>query len=250
MRFAGVVIARAIDQVVAQSKEVLAFLRNVSVEEIDFHEGLFEGQGERPCTVLEVAGLIAAHAASLPQGLNRPLYGECEHLFREAGFPFGAQACEVEVDIETGMVTIVDIAAVDDVGRAINPLILHGQTVGGAVQGIGQALMEHFQYDPESGQALTGSLMDYALPRAENTPHFKVEISEIPSPTNPLGIRAGGEGGTTPALAAVVNAVVDALKEFRVEHLEMPLTPQRVWEAIRAGQARSPETAGEGTIHG
>lgn len=241
MRFAGVVIARAIDQIVAQSKEVLAFLRNVGLDEIDFADGLFLLPDGMRCSVLDVARMIEASAASLPQGLDRPLYGECEHLFREAGFPFGAQACEVEVDIETGMVTIIDIAAVDDVGRAINPLILHGQTVGGAVQGLGQALMEHFQYDPDTGQAVTGSLMDYALPRAENMPNFKVEISEIPSPTNPLGIRAGGEGGTTPALAVLVSAVVDALKEFGVEHIEMPLTPQRVWEAIRAHSGERPD---------
>lgn len=235
MRFAGVVIARAIEQAVAQAKAALASLRGLEVEDVRFADGRFVTDGAEPLSIIDVAGLVE-RATTLPQGVNCPLYGECEHLFREAGFPFGAQACEVEVDIETGVVTIVDVAAVDDVGRAINPLILHGQTVGGAVQGFGQALMEHFQYDPDSGQVITGSLMDYALPRAQGTPNFKVAISEIPSPSNPLGIRAGGEGGTTPALAVVVCAVVDALREFGIEHIEMPLTPQRVWEAITSNR--------------
>jgi carbon-monoxide dehydrogenase large subunit len=114
----------------------------------------------------------------------------------------------------------------------VNPLILHGQTHGAIVQGVGQALWEHCHYDPDSGQALAGSLMDYAMPRADRLPSFAAEISETPSPTHPLGIRAGGEGGTTPALAVVVNAVVDALAGHGVTHLEMPVTPERVWRAL------------------
>jgi len=133
----------------------------------------------------------------------------------------------------TGLIEIARYAAVDDVGRAVNPLILHGQTHGALVQGVGQALWEHCHYDPVSGQALAGSFMDYALPRADMLPSFATEISETPAPSNRLGIRAGGEGGTTPSLAVVVNAVVDALKDYGVTHLEMPVTPERVWRAIR-----------------
>lgn len=238
MRFASVVIAKAIEKLVAHGKEVVAYLENEPADNIDFEQGVFSVRdGSRSYTVMELAKTIENNT-SLPQGLSGLLYGECDHFFREAGFPFGAQACEVEVDIETGAVRIIDVAAVDDVGRAINPLIVHGQTIGGAVQGFGQALMESIRYDPGSGQAMSGSLMDYSLPRADDMPYFKVEISEIPSPSNPMGIRAGGEGGTTPALAVVVGAVVDALKEFNVSHIEMPLTPERVWQAVQDAAAQ------------
>jgi len=135
---------------------------------------------------------------------------------------------------KTGEVEIVYYAAVDDVGRAINPLILHGQTHGGIAQGVGQALLEDSYYEPQSGQLLAASFMDYAMPRADTLPFLDTALSEVPTPTNRLGVRSGGEGGTTPALAAVINAIVDALAELGVRHVEMPATPERVWRAIRA----------------
>jgi carbon-monoxide dehydrogenase large subunit len=153
-------------------------------------------------------------------------------------FPYGCAVCEVEVDPETGVVEVVRHTAVDDVGRAVNPLILEGQTHGGIAAGVGQALWEHCPYDPASGQPGATTFMDYALPRADVLPSFVTEISEVPSTSNPLGMRGGGEGGTTPALGAVVNAVVDALAEFGVEHLDMPVTPERVWRAIRDATRR------------
>jgi len=125
---------------------------------------------------------------------------------------------------------------VDDVGRAVNPPLLHGQTHGGIAAGLGQALWEHCAYDPTTGQLLSATFMDYAIPRADMLPAFMTEISEVPSTSNPLGLRGGGEGGTTPALGAVVNAIVDALAEVGVEHIEMPATPERVWRAIRAAR--------------
>src|SRR5205807_304323 len=137
----------------------------------------------------------------------------------------------------TGGVEIVGYAAVNDVGRAVNPLILHGQTHGGIAQGVGQALLENSHYDPDSGQLLAASFMDYAMPRADTFPPLATALSEVPSPTNRLGVRSGGEGGTTPALAAVINAIVDALAELGVRHIEMPATPERVWRAIRAARA-------------
>jgi len=154
-----------------------------------------------------------------------------------ASFPYGTQICEVEVDAETGAVEIVAYTAVDDVGRAVNPMIVHGQTHGGIAQGVGQALLEHSHYDPKTGQLLAASFMDYAMPRADTFPPLETALSEVPSPTNRLGVRSGGEGGTTPALAAVINAIVDALSELGVRHIEMPATPERVWRAIRAGAA-------------
>jgi len=140
--------------------------------------------------------------------------------------------CEVEIAPETGTVDIVSYTSIDDCGRAVNPMLIHGQSHGGIAQGIGQALSEHCVYDPGSGQLLSGSLMDYAVPRADDLPLFKTEISEVPSTTNPLGMRGGSEGGITPGLAAVANAIVDALSEFGVEHIELPATPERIWRAI------------------
>jgi carbon-monoxide dehydrogenase large subunit len=151
-------------------------------------------------------------------------------------FPNGCAICECEVDPETGEVAITRYAAVDDVGRCINPLIVHGQTHGGAAQGIGQAVSEICHVDPATGQPLAGSLMDYALPRADTLPFFSAEIVEVLSPTNPLGIKAAGEGATTPAPAAVVNAIVDALREYGVRGIDMPVTPQNVWRAIQGSK--------------
>ena len=173
----------------------------------------------------------------LPAELRGPLAGISDQTLPIASFPYGTQICEVEVDAETGDVEIVGYAAVDDVGRAINPLILHGQTHGGIAQGVGQALLEDTHYDPASGQLLTASFMDYAMPRADNFPFLGTALSEVPSPTNRLGVRSGGEGGTTPALAAVINAIVDALAELGVRHIEMPATPERVWRAIQAARS-------------
>ena len=129
--------------------------------------------------------------------------------------------------------------AVDDVGVAVNPLIIHGQVHGGIAQGVGQALLEHAYYDSESGQMLAGSLMDYAMPRASDMVNYITELSEVPASSHPLGIRPAGEGGTVPALGVVINAVVDALTEFGVRHVEMPATPERVWRAIQDARAAS-----------
>lgn len=145
-------------------------------------------------------------------------------------FPNGAQVCEIEIDPETGALAITKYGAVDDVGRAINPI---GQTHGGVVQSVGQALFEQCVIDPISGQPLYGSFMDYAMPRAADFPMFATAINEVPSPTNPLGVKAG----TTGALAAVVNAVVDALAPYGVRDLKMPITPQAIW---RITQGRAP----------
>jgi aerobic carbon-monoxide dehydrogenase large subunit len=134
---------------------------------------------------------------------------------------------------------VVRYTTVDDCGRAVNPMILHGQTHGGIAQGVGQALWEACAYDASTGQLLSSTMMDYAMPRADMLPPFTTEISEVPSTAHPLGLRGGGEGGTTPALGAVVNAIVDALAEFGVEHVEMPATSERVWRAIREARAES-----------
>ena len=158
---------------------------------------------------------------------------------RVGSYPYGWHVCEVEVDPETGVVRIDRYTTIDDVGRAVNPLILHGQTHGGIAQGVGQALMERCFYRPGSGQLLSGSFMDYAMPRADDFPSFATTLSEVPSTNHPLGFRGGGEGGITPALGVVINAVVDALADLGVTHIEMPASPERVWRAIRTAGSTS-----------
>ena len=155
---------------------------------------------------------------------------------RVGGYPYGSHVCEVEADPETGHVRIIAWTGVDDVGRAVNPLIVHGQAHGAIAQGLGQALLEQVVHDAE-GQLLTGSFMDYAIPRADTLPSMNVELSEIPASSHPHGIRPGGEGGTTPALGVVMNAIVHALSDYGVTHIEMPATPERVWRAIQAAKA-------------
>jgi carbon-monoxide dehydrogenase large subunit len=152
-------------------------------------------------------------------------------------FPNGCHACEVEVDLETGEVTVDRYVAVDDVGVAINPLICEGQVHGGLAQGIGQALLEHALYDRQSGQLVSGTFMDYAMPRAENFPEFSTELEEIPAKTNPLGVKGIGEAGCVASPPAVINAVLDALKSLGVDHIDMPATSAKVWETLQRAQA-------------
>ena len=239
MRMAGVVMGKASELVITRAKRIAAHMLETDVADIAFAEGVFSVRGtERSIGLFDLAR-AAFELNSLPEGMRGPLTADCDDMIRSLGFPFGAHVCEVEIDPDTGKTDIVRYTAVDDVGRAINPLILHGQTHGGIVQGVGQALWEHAHYDSATGQLLAGSLQDYAMPRAELLPSFTTELSETLAPGNPLGVRAGGEGGTTPTLAVVVNAVVDALADYGVTHIEMPVTPERVWRAIHGGQVRS-----------
>ncbi|MEA2936837.1 MAG: aerobic carbon-monoxide dehydrogenase large subunit, partial [Alphaproteobacteria bacterium] len=207
-------------------------------DEVAFSKGSFRASASgRAVSVFEIAR-AAQTLNDLADDLRGPLAAECDHTFKDGGYPYGCAVCEVEIDPGTGTIEIVRYSAVDDVGRAINPMILHGQTHGAIAQGVGQALWEQVVLDRSSGQVMTGSFMDYAMPRADILPSFRTELMEVPSPSNPLGVRAGGEGGTTPALGAVVNAVVDALRDFGVTHMEMPATSERVWRAIQDGRAR------------
>ena len=235
MRLAGIVIGKASQQIIETGRQAAAWLLEAAAEDITFAAGRFVLAGtDRAVGLFEVADAMASRD-DLPAELRGKLSAECDEMHPIAGFPYGSQVCEVEVDPETGLVDIARYCAVDDVGRAVNPMILHGQAHGGIAQGVGQVLWEECVYDRDSGQLLAGSFLDYAMPRADRLPSFATAISEVPSPTNPLGIRAGGEGGTTPALAVVVNAIVDALAEFGVRHLDMPVTPERIWRAINGG---------------
>jgi len=237
MKLATTIIGQATDDIIARGRKIASFLLEAGEADIAFERGLFRIAGtDRVIGLFEVA-TAAGTRTDLPPELRGPLAGISDQTLPVASFPYGTQICEVEVDAETGAVEIVGYAAVDDVGRAVNPMILHGQTHGGIAQGVGQALLERSHYDPATGQLLAASFMDYAMPRADTFPPLKTALSEVPSPSNRLGVRSGGEGGTTPALAAVINAIVDALAEFGVRHIEMPATPERVWRAIGAARA-------------
>jgi aerobic carbon-monoxide dehydrogenase large subunit len=232
MRMAGIVMGKATDVIIERGRRIASHLLESAADDVEFSSGCFIIKGtDRRIGIFDVAR-AAEQNDGLPDDLRGPLFGACTDKMQVPGYPYGAQACEVEVDPDTGNVEVVAVVAVDDVGRAINPLILHGQTHGAVAQGYGQALMEHAYYDAESGQMLAGSLMDYAMPRACHFPSIRSEIMEVPTPTNKLGVRGGGEGGTTPALAVVVSAITDALLEYGVCHVEMPATSERVWRAI------------------
>ncbi len=226
-----------LDRVVEHGRRVAAWLLEAAAEDIELSGRRFAVKGtDRSVDLFDVAA--AALAIDAPEGVRGPLEGECDETMSAPSFPYGSAVCEVEVDPETGAVEIVHYSSVDDVGRAINPMIVHGQTDGGIAQGVGQALWERCHYDAGTGQMQSATFMEYAIPRADVLPAFATEISEVPSTSNPLGLRGGGEGGTTPALGAVVNAIVDALYELGVKHLEVPVTPERVWDAIRAAEGR------------
>jgi carbon-monoxide dehydrogenase large subunit len=243
LRLASIVMAKAADQIVDKGTRVAAWLLEAADADIEFAARRFTVKGtDRSVDLFDVAA--AAARSDAPDGCRGPLDGLSDETLPQPSFPYGCAVCEVEVDPETGEVELVRYTTVDDCGRAVNPMILHGQTHGGIAQGVGQALWEQCAYDPETGQLLSGTLMDYALPRADALPSFTTEISEVPSTAHPLGLRGGGEGGTTPALGCVVNAICDALAELGVEHIEMPATPERVWRAIREARGASPSRGG------
>ena len=243
MKLATTIIGQATDDIIAKGRKIASVLLETGEADIEFDHATYRVAGtDRTISLFEVA-TAAATRRDLPEELQGMLRAVSDQTIPVASFPYGTQVVEVEVDADTGAVTIVGYVAVDDVGRAINPLIVHGQTHGGIAQGVGQALLENSHYDPVTGQLLAATFMDYALPRAAHFPDLTTALSEVPSPTNRLGVRSGGEGGTTPALAAVINAIVDALTELGVSHIEMPATPERVWRAIHDAEAARTPTA-------
>lgn len=228
MRLVSIAAGEAVDELIAKGKAVASEMLQAPEAYIAYAEGAFTARGGGGVDLWQVA-------AAAPDGLASA--GDITN--RAGGYPYGAHVCEVEVDPETGQVDILRWTALDDVGLAVNPLILHGQAHGAVAQGLGQALLESIHYDPDSAQLLTGSFMDYAMPRAITTPPVDTIVTEVPASTHPHGVRPGGEGGTTPALGVVINAVVDALSDFGVTHIEMPATPERVWQAIRDTKGRT-----------
>jgi len=224
----------AADAVIARGKEMAGALMEAAPSDIEFKSGTFTVIGtDKRMSIADVARAFFAPAGPvLKLGLGLDGVGTYSGVPGGApNYPNGCQVCEVEVDPETGAVQINRFAAVDDLGMVINPMICEGQIHGGIAQGVGQALFEKVIYDERSGQLVTGSFLDYGMPRADDFPPFASELVEIPAKTNPLGIKGIGEAGTIAAPPTVVNAVLDAVRELGVEHLDMPLTPARIWQA-------------------
>jgi carbon-monoxide dehydrogenase large subunit len=233
MRIAGALLMETSDKVIAQARALFAALAGVDAAEVSFDDGaLGAPQSNLRLSLFDLARAIETDP-HVPTALRQPLGAEATFTGRLPAHPTGCAVCEVEVDPQTGAVEVTRYASVDDAGQPINPLVLHGQVHGGIVQGLGQALSEAVAYD-EAGQVLNASFMDYAMPRADGVPPFEVALTEDPTAGNALRVKGGGEAGITPALAAAINAVVDALSEYGVEDIAMPATPARVWEAIRA----------------
>jgi carbon-monoxide dehydrogenase large subunit len=219
----GVAAMSAADEVIDQGKDAAAGLLEAAAADIDYRDGEYRIAGtDRAVSLFQ--------AAQVTNGL------QAEHTRTPEAFtyPNGCHICELEIDADTGEARIERYSIVDDFGRAINPLLLEGQVHGGTVQGIGQALLELGLYDAESGQLLTGSFMDYALPRADDVPAFDCSFLHIPCASNPLGVKGAGEAGAVGAPPAVINAVVDALHAATgLKHIDMPATREKLWRALR-----------------
>jgi carbon-monoxide dehydrogenase large subunit len=232
----GVGIKRAAAKVVEKGKAIAAHLLQTEPTKVTFIDGCFR-VGASSIPIADVAK-AAQDPRSLPEGMAP---GLDENALVERGpedqnYPNGCHICEVEVDPDLGTIEILNYVAVDDCGVVLNPLIVHGQVYGGVAQGIGQALTECVIYEP-SGQLVTGSYMDYDMPRAEHLPHIQAIFNVVPCKTNDLGVKGAGEAGACGAPPALVSAVVDALKPLGVRHIDMPLSPERVWQAIAEGKS-------------
>ena len=237
MAIAGTALVIASDKIVAKGKRIAAHLMEAAEPDVEFSAGKFKVAGtDRSVTIKEVAK-AAYEPEKLPKGMEPGLYESGTFSPENHTFPNGCHVCEVEIDPETGVVKVVRYAVVDDVGTVINPLTLKGQIHGGVVQGLSQVLFERVEYDPESGQLLTGSFMDYCMPRADDVCAMEVGSNPMPTKLNPLGVKGAGEAGTVGALPAVMNAIMDALAPLGVKEFDMPATGDRVWRAIRKAQS-------------
>jgi carbon-monoxide dehydrogenase large subunit len=234
----GTAIVEAAAKVIEQGRQIASHVLEAAAADIEFTNGAFVIAGtDRAIGIMDLAQRLHG-GIDLPQGVAASL--DVRHVSEGAAstFPNGCHVAEVEIDPDTGVIAVVGYSCVNDFGTVINPMIVEGQLHGGAVQGIGQALMEMTVYDGE-GQLLTGSYMDYALPRAGDVPAFTVASHPVPATTNPLGVKGCGEAGCAGALTSVMNAVVDALSDYGIKHIDMPATPFRVWQAIQ-GAAQKP----------
>src|SRR5262245_1533239 len=229
----GTALWMAADKVIAKGRKIAARLLEASEQDVTFADGRFSVVGTDRAVVLKDVARAAFQPSQIPKGLEPGLYETGTFVPSNDTWPNGCHVCEVEIDPDTGAVQIVSYLIVDDVGTVINPVTLKGQIHGGVAQGVGQALMEQVVYDGESGQLLTASFMDYAMPRADDFCDMHIESRPVPTKLNPLGAKGAGEAGTVGALPAVINAVMDALAPLGVRDLDMPATAARVWQAIQ-----------------
>ncbi|PYN91822.1 MAG: carbon monoxide dehydrogenase, partial [Candidatus Rokuibacteriota bacterium] len=236
----GTALWTAADKVIAKGKKIAARLLEAAEADITFADGKFAVVGTDRAVVLKDVARAAFQPAQLPPGVEPGLYETGTFSPKQATWPNGCHVCEAEIDPDTGAVALVSYVIVDDVGTVINPITLKGQIHGGVAQGVGQALMEQVVYDAESGQLLTASFMDYAIPRADTMPDMHIESNPVPTKLNPLGAKGAGEAGTVGALPAVMNAVMDALATVGVRELDMPASAERVWHAIHAAASVRP----------
>ena len=232
----GGAVAAASDKIVDKGKAIAAHMLETAAGDIEFAAGVFTVAGtDRAVTIAEVVR-TAYDTTKLPPGFEPGLAAHQGFSTQAANYPNGCHVCEVEIDPETGRIEIVDYKVVDDVGTVLNPLTLKGQIMGGVAHGIGQALTENIVFDADSGQLLSGSFMDYAMPRADDMGYFEIVSNPVPTKTNPLGCKGAGEAGTVGAVPCVMNAVVDALSPLGIRHVDMPATPERIWRAIKDAQ--------------
>jgi aerobic carbon-monoxide dehydrogenase large subunit len=239
MHQGGTALAKAAQMVIDKGRKIAAHLLQADIAEVVFAEGRFAMPGtERGIDLLGVAR-AAADPANLPEDAAPGLDSSVYNMLDVFTFPNGCHVAEVEIDPETGAVTLERYTVVDDYGRLINPLLTKGQVQGGVAQGIGQALLECTVYEAGSGQLLSGSLMDYALPRAGDLPDFEITLAELSTSANPLGVKGSGQAGCIAAPQTIVNAVIDALAPLGIDHIDMPVTAERVWRAIRAASRES-----------
>jgi aerobic carbon-monoxide dehydrogenase large subunit len=247
MRLAGSLMVETARTVISKARRVAALMLDVGEDDVSYADGLFVApNSNRRLNLFDVARAIP-DLSELPEDL-RELTAEATFTGRIPAYPTGAAVCEAEVDPQTGAVALIRYTSVDDGGQPINPLILHGQVHGGVAQGLGQAMVEAAIYESDSGQLLSASFLDYGLPRADHFPAMDVALTEDPTKSNELRVKGGGEAGITPSSAVLINAVIDALADFGIEHIDMPATPERVWAAIRAARRlpNPPPHAGEG----
>ena len=233
----GSALTVAADKIIAKARRIAAHLLEADDADVAFADGRFTIAGTDRGVDLKEVARCAFVQGKLPPGMEPGLFENGTFSPEAETFPNSCHVCEVEIDPDTGVVVLASYAVVDDVGTVINPLTLKGQVHGGLVQGISQILMEQVVYDPESGQLITGSFMDYAMPRADDMCSFEVGSNPVPTKRNPLGAKGAGEAGTVGALAAVMNAILDALSPLGITEMEMPATSERVWRAIRAAKA-------------
>jgi carbon-monoxide dehydrogenase large subunit len=230
----GTAIVEAADIVIENGRKIAAEMLEAGVADIEFRDGRFGIVGtDRTIGILDLARTLREGGARLAEGMPHSLDVKHVHKASPAAYPNGCHVAEVEIDPETGTTEVVRYASVNDFGTIVNPLLVEGQLHGGVLQGIGQALMERTAYD-ETGQLISGSFMDYQLPRAHDAPPFApFESRPVPATTNPLGVKGCGEAGCAGSLPSVMNAVVDALSPLGVKHINMPATPERIWRTIQ-----------------